>query len=121
MNKRKVVTLKEVEKAQKRAKALARHHDISYSEIYKNTKVRTKHPIKRTIIFIFGLISAYFAFLAYFESNYLVGTLLFLLALFLFYISYYGDREKLSECILETGDTALEAVGEIDVDIDISP
>ncbi|MBF0196578.1 MAG: hypothetical protein HQL32_02660 [Planctomycetes bacterium] len=112
---RKVVTEKEIQKALRRAKASAQKNNLAYEDVIKTTKVRTKHPIKRIIVFIFGLVSTYFSITLFIAVNYLLGILFGLLSLFFFYVSFYGNRDQLSECILETGENALEAIGEIDL------
>ena len=112
MNKHNVISLRELEKAKKKAHQKALATGEEESEILAHTVVRTKHPIKRTVIFCFGLASLYFCAISAIEASWFLALVLLGFSGMLFYVSIRGDRCELNECILDTGDVALEVLSE---------
>ena len=106
--KRKLVSIKEIEKAQKKARIKAEKHGLKYDDVLTTTKVRVKHPLLRTVVFLLASLFLYGAIQTFIFAVYWVSVIFLVISLVFYYVAFYGDRRELKDCITESGEAALD-------------
>lgn len=110
MKTRKIVRQKELDRVRARAQKLSLRKGISLEEALREQSIRTKNPIRRTIVFLIACCFMGSGGYLVLDDPLWLGVILILVSFPIFYIAFFGNREDLDECITETGDSALEVI-----------
>ena len=110
MSKGKIVSKREVARLRKKFYSSSNIVHDRKTLLDQHYKVRTKHPVRRIIVFVIASFFAYVTFCLVVNEDYIWATVSCFISLFIYNISIFGAKSELDDCILETGELVVEKI-----------
>jgi hypothetical protein len=110
MGHKKIVSKKQVAKIREKFYSNPKITHDKQSLLDQHYRLLTKHPVRRMIVFIIASALLYLAIQFTLQEEYLGAVVTGIISAFVYYISIFGHKAELDDCIVETGQSVVDVI-----------